>query len=94
MDTERILEALETLPLRELQRVKTRVDQLTEQITTWQDAEPVKPEKKYRQEWAKCSKPNCKTCGAGQGHGPYWYAFWTENGKTKKKYIGKHLKPE
>jgi DnaJ-class molecular chaperone len=23
------------------------------------------------------------------GHGPYWYAFWKEGGKTRSKYVGK-----
>jgi hypothetical protein len=40
----------------------------------------------YRQEMIKCGKKNCKRCP----HGPYWYSYWTENGKLKKKYLGKH----
>lgn len=23
------------------------------------------------------------------GHGPYWYAFWNEGGKTQSQYVGK-----
>lgn len=45
----------------------------------------------YRQEYIKCGKEHCK-CVNGQGHGPYWYAYWNENGQTRKKYIGKSLK--
>jgi hypothetical protein len=22
-------------------------------------------------------------------HGPYWYAYWKENGRTRSRYIGK-----
>jgi len=44
----------------------------------------------YRLEYTSCGKPQCK-CTDGNLHGPYWYAYWTENGKTKKRYIGKKL---
>jgi hypothetical protein len=39
-----------------------------------------------REEHVKCGKPDCKRCK----HGPYYYAYWKENGKLKKKYIGKY----
>ncbi|KQC15682.1 MAG: hypothetical protein WCY97_00375 [Methanothrix sp.] len=41
----------------------------------------------YRQEWIYCGK-ECKKCP----HGPYWYCYWKEDGKTKTRYIGKVLK--
>lgn len=48
----------------------------------------------YRQQIAHCGKPRCRKCREGIGHGPYWYAYRTENGVTKRTYIGKHLPPE
>ena len=36
-----------------------------------------------REERIKCGK-SCLMCP----HGPYYYAYWKENGKLKKKYIG------
>jgi hypothetical protein len=45
----------------------------------------------YQQEYIKCGKPGCK-CNDGDKHGPYWYAYWSEGNKTRKKYIGKNLK--
>ena len=42
----------------------------------------------YRQEKVSCGK-NCKGCP----HGPYWYGYWREGGKTRSKYIGKSLLP-
>ncbi len=42
----------------------------------------------YRLEYVTCGKPSCK-CATGKGHGPYWYAYWKENGQLKKAYIGK-----
>ena len=40
----------------------------------------------------KCGKPGCK-CAAGALHGPYWYEFWREGGKVRKRYHGKRIKP-
>jgi predicted ATPase/DNA-binding SARP family transcriptional activator len=48
----------------------------------------------YRQQIARCGKPRCRKCREGIGHGPYWYAYRTENGITTRTYIGKRLPPE
>ena len=45
----------------------------------------------YRQELVRCGKANCKKCVNGPAHGPYWYSFQTNSGKTTKKYLGKEL---
>lgn len=47
-------------------------------------------DKTYRLEHTRCGKAGCK-CVTGNLHGPYWYAYWTEKGKTKSRYIGKEL---
>ena len=41
----------------------------------------------YRQEPVKCGKRGCTRCP----HGPYWYAYWREDGRMKSRYIGKTL---
>lgn len=46
--------------------------------------------KTYRLEEVRCGKKNCH-CVEGKPHGPYWYAYWTEGGKTRSQYIGKKL---
>lgn len=46
--------------------------------------------KTYRSEMVSCGKERCK-CAVGHLHGPYWYAYWSEDGKTKSQYVGKHL---
>src|SRR5665213_2926178 len=46
---------------------------------------------KYRREYRKCGKSGCETCAAGNGHGPYWYAYWTEDGRRRRRYIGTTL---
>jgi hypothetical protein len=49
--------------------------------------------KTYRLERVRCGKEICK-CVEGKLHGPYWYAYWTEKGKTRSQYIGKRLPKE
>ena len=45
------------------------------------------PKVSLRQRSVKCGKSGCTSCP----HGPYWYAYWTENGKRRSKYIGRML---
>jgi DNA-binding SARP family transcriptional activator len=47
----------------------------------------------YRQQNSFCSKPACRKCREGIGHGPYWYAYQVVNGRTVRTYIGKTLPP-
>jgi uncharacterized protein DUF6788 len=46
--------------------------------------------KTYRLEEVRCGKKNCH-CAEGRLHGPHWYAYWTEGGRTKSQYVGKKL---
>lgn len=41
----------------------------------------------YRLEEVRCGKRGCTRCP----HGPYWYAYWRENGRLRSRYIGKTL---
>lgn len=41
----------------------------------------------FRYETVRCGKDNCSRCP----HGPYWYAYWKENGRTRSRYIGRTL---
>ena len=43
----------------------------------------------YRQESVRCGKRGCTRCP----HGPYWYAYWREDGRLRSRYIGKTLPP-
>ena len=45
----------------------------------------------YRQQFTRCGKQRCQTCRQGAGHGPYWYAYWSVNGRTVSKYLGKDV---
>lgn len=41
----------------------------------------------YRQDAVRCGKQGCTRCP----HGPYWYAYWREDGRLRSRYIGKTL---
>src|SRR5690348_11634749 len=45
----------------------------------------------YHQQVSYCGKLRCRRCREGIGHGPYWYAYQTVNGRTIRTYIGKNL---
>lgn len=49
---------------------------------------------RYQQEILACQNPHCRRCRTGKGHGPYWYAYRTENERTTRTYIGKKLPSE
>lgn len=44
----------------------------------------------FRQETVRCGKDGCTKCP----HGPYWYAYWREHGRTRSRYVGKQLPGE
>jgi hypothetical protein len=44
----------------------------------------------FRQETVRCGKEGCTKCP----HGPYWYAYWREDGRLRSRYIGKELPAE
>lgn len=48
------------------------------------------PEVHLRQQEVRCGKRGCTKCP----HGPYWYAYWTENGKRRSRYVGRLLDEE
>lgn len=45
------------------------------------------PKVTYRRQTVKCGKRGCTRCP----HGPYWYAYWREDGRLRSRYIGKRL---
>lgn len=47
---------------------------------------PGMPHVTYRQEHVRCGK-DCAACP----HGPYWYAYWKEGGRSRSQYIGREL---
>jgi len=43
------------------------------------------PKVRLREQWVRCGKEACSKWP----HGPYWYAFWREDGKRRSRYVGK-----
>jgi hypothetical protein len=50
-----------------------------------------RPHMRYSSVFKKCGKLDCSVCreGGKQGHGPYWYGFWSQDGKQESCYIGR-----
>lgn len=50
-------------------------------------------ERLYQLERVRCGKIGCKCAGVnGVLHGPYWYAYWRNEGKLISRYVGKQLR--
>ncbi|HEY8285503.1 MAG TPA: tetratricopeptide repeat protein [Chloroflexota bacterium] len=46
----------------------------------------------YSRQYRRCHKPSCTICQAdGPGHGPYWFAYWREDGRVRSRYLGKSI---
>ncbi|HVC83271.1 MAG TPA: tetratricopeptide repeat protein [Chloroflexota bacterium] len=44
----------------------------------------------YSRQYRRCHRSGCGHCAEGKpGHGPYWFAYWRENGKVRSRYLGK-----
>ena len=43
------------------------------------------PRVRLRKQMVRCGKGSCTRCP----HGPYWYAYWWEDGKRRSRYVGK-----
>lgn len=48
---------------------------------------PLEPTIRLRERTVRCGKRGCTACP----HGPYWYAFWTEDGRRRSRYVGRLL---
>lgn len=96
-DIKRSLKGLSPDQLRKLDEwlraLIERADQdRREQLANERDAPKEKRagQRTYRLQSVRRGKEKCK-CAAGELHGPYWYAYWTEGGRTRSQYIGKKL---
>ena len=48
------------------------------------------PKIRMREQLVKCGKDSCTQCP----HGPYWYAYWTEDGRRRSRYVGKLIQDD
>ncbi|HEU4318594.1 MAG TPA: hypothetical protein VFS66_00785 [Acidimicrobiia bacterium] len=49
--------------------------------------DPTESRVSLRQQMVRCGKDGCTKCP----HGPYWYAYWTEGGRRRSRYVGRLL---
>jgi hypothetical protein len=60
----------------------------SEELTSANNSRNLPSNATIRKEYVRCGKLDCQS-----KHGPYYYAYWKDNGKTNKKYIGKYYRP-
>ncbi len=88
-----ILAKLTDQQRQELHAIDTRLQEVLDERRAAQSfAAPMRAEKQvgsitFRYETVRCGKDNCSRCP----HGPYWYAYWKEGGRTRSRYIGRSL---
>ena len=59
---------------------------LTNKLKMTVDDLEIPPNATIRREYVKCGNHDCQN-----QHGPYLYAYWKQDKKLKKKYVGKNL---
>ncbi len=83
-----LLDAVKELDEHDLRRLQilTRAQlQATVGVQAGED-----PKFSMRQQWVRCGKAGCTRCP----HGPYWYAYWTEDGRRRSRYVGRLLEED
>ena len=78
-----LLDAVKELDQHDLRRLQI----LTRAALGDQGGPGDEPEVSMRQQMVRCGKRGCTKCP----HGPYWYAYWTEDGKRRSRYVGRLL---
>jgi hypothetical protein len=86
-DLIRSVRALDEYDLRRLMIFVRGLLLNTDSLAFVEDQSPKRPGVSYRLEEVKCGKRGCTRCP----HGPYWYAYWREDGRLRSRYIGKTL---
>ncbi|MGB8646706.1 MAG: DUF6788 family protein [Anaerolineae bacterium] len=90
---EAVMDELTEAQLEELREIDARLNQVLQERRVGQGGDtPVRMETQvgsitFRYETVRCGKENCSRCP----HGPYWYAYWKEDGRTRSRYIGRAL---
>lgn len=89
-ELKRSISGLNTLQLIRLDAWLHGLIESSERADTDGPTKQVVGNKTYQKEMVRCGKKGCK-CAKGEPHGPYWYAYWSEGGKTRSEYVGKNL---
>ena len=78
-----MIDSVRALSEPELRRLVILAQDLLERRGAGRVPEGAKPT--YRLEEVRCGKANCGRCP----HGPYWYAYWREDGRLRSRYLGR-----
>lgn len=82
-----LLDAVKELDAHDLRRLQILTNAQLDRNGTRPGEEP---KVSLRNQMVRCGKIGCTKCP----HGPYWYAYWTENGQRRSRYIGRLLDEE
>ena len=69
----------------ESEKLRSEAKDEAEQLTSANNCRDVPTNATIRKEYVRCGKLDCPS-----KHGPYYYAYWKDKGKLRKKYIGKY----
>ena len=86
------LEKLSDRDLEKLREIEERLRRVVQERRTTIPQRAVTAEQQFgsltfRYETVRCGKKNCTRCP----HGPYWYVYWKEGGRTRSRYVGRSL---
>ena len=80
-----ILDAVKELDEHDLRRLQILTRAQLERAGAVESG--AEPQVSMRQQMVRCGKQECTRCP----HGPYWYAYWTDNGRRRSRYVGRLL---
>src|SRR5512142_521711 len=86
------LEQLTERQVQQLRQIEERLKRVVQERRSTLPHRAVTAEQQFgsltfRYETVRCGKKNCTRCP----HGPYWYAYWKEGGRTRSRYVGRVL---
>lgn len=81
-----LLEAVRDLDEHELRRLHILTRTRLESVGAVEPGGDL-PDVSIRSQMVRCGKASCSTCP----HGPYWYAYWREDGRRRSRYLGRLL---
>ena len=86
------LEQLTDREVQQLRQIEERLKRVVQERRSTLPNRAVTAEQQFgsltfRYETVRCGKPNCTRCP----HGPYWYAYWKQGGRTRSRYVGRAL---
>ena len=80
---DKLITRIKSEELRSIEKTKS------EQLTSTNNSRNLPSNATIREEYIRCGKLDCQS-----KHGPYYYAYWKDDeGKLRKKYIGKYHPP-